>query len=247
MPITQLDAALGGSMLTSADDLWQSVDSMMKYDILILSCEGNAFASQKPMSARQAMYDYTSRGGRVFASHLHAVWFAQGPDPVPSTGTWRERRDPTPNGEPLPATINQTFPKGEALAKWLVNVGASTTPGQMMVDFPRDNLQAVNTTLAREWITVQSPEYPDSPTAVQYMSFNAPLAVPEEQVCGRAVYTNLHVASVDTNDPNSPIGKPFPSGCEDRDLSAQEKAVAFMLFDLSACIQNDDRPPQVPR
>ena len=150
-------------------------------------------------------------------------------------------------GEPLPATINQTFPKGAALAKWLVNVGASTMPGEMMVDFPRDNLQAVNPMLARDWITVQSPRYPESPNAVQYMSFNAPIGVPEEQVCGRAVYTNLHVASVDTNDPNSPIGKPFPTGCEERDLSAQEKAVAFMLFDLSACIQNDERPPQVPR
>ena len=246
LPVSQFDASLNaGAMLSSADALWGTVDSLMKYDIVILSCEGNAFENQKPMAMRQALYDYSSRGGRVFASHWHNVWFADGPQPVPTTGVWSNRDDPTPMGEALPATINETFPKGAALAKWLVNVGASTMQGQMMVEFPRDNLQDVNPMLAREWITVQSPVYPDSPKAVQYMSFNTPIGAPEEQVCGRAVYTDLHVASVDNATAKQSM--PFPTGCEVRDLSAQEKAVAFMLFDLSACIQNDDKPPQVPR
>lgn len=246
MPVSQFDPSLnGGAALTSADELWGSVESLLKYDIVILSCEGGANANQKPMAMRQALYDYASRGGRVFASHWHQVWFANGPDPVPSTGVWSNRMDPAMKGETLPATINETFPKGAALAKWLVNVGASTVQGQMTVEFPRDNLQDVNAMLAREWITVQSPTYPDSPKAVQYMSFNTPIGVPEEQVCGRAVYTDLHVASVDNT--TTQQSKPFPSGCDVRDLSAQEKAVAFMLFDLSACIQNDDKPPEVPK
>jgi hypothetical protein len=156
-----------------------------------------------------------------------------------------DRDDPTEDGGPLTATINETFPKGAALAKWLVNVGASTVQGQMTVNFPRDNLQAVNPAVAREWITVDSPEYPQSPKAVQYMSFNTPIGVPEEQVCGRAVYTDLHVSAID--DDSTAQSLPYPTGCEERDLSAQEKAVAFMLFDLSACVQNDEKPPQVPK
>ena len=105
--------------------------------------------------------------------------------------------------------------------------------------------QAVNPEIAREWITVNNPNFPDAPKAVQYMSFNTPIGVPEEQICGRAVYTDLHVAAVDNNNTLNALG--FPASCEMRDLSAQEKAVAFMLFDLSSCVQNDDDPPQVPK
>jgi hypothetical protein len=245
-PITSIDPTLpGAGPLAPATDLWANVDSLKKYDIVILSCEGNSYPTTKPMESRQAMYDYSSLGGRVFASHWHNVWFEEGPDPLPTTGTWNLRADPPDAEEPHPAAINQTFPKGAALANWLVNVGASTTLGQIDLTYPRDNIQAVNETVAREWITLDNTNFPQSPKTVQYMSFNTPIGVPEEQVCGREVYTNLHVAAVDSDDPTR--NQVFPLGCEARDLSAQEKVVAFMLFDLSSCVQNDDDPPQVPK
>ena len=141
--------------------------------------------------------------------------------------------------------MNQTFPKGQALAKWLLNVGASTVQGNMDVAYPRDDIQTVNETLAREWITVNNTNYPDAPKAVQYMSFNAPIGAAEDKICGRAVFTDLHVASIDDNTTANALG--FPESCEKRDLSAQEKAVAFMLFDLSACVQSDIKPPKPPK
>lgn len=245
-PLTKFDAAHnGGAPLASSDMLWADKASLMKYDITILSCEGSAFADQKPMAVRQAMYDYASSGGRVFASHWHNVWFGQGPAPVPTTGTWSDRKDPVTGNQKIPGTINQTFPKGQALAQWLVNVGASTMLGTMDLVFPRDNLQAVDPLLAREWITLDNPNFPSAPKSVQYMSFNAPIGAAEDKICGRAVYTDLHVAAVDRN----PVAnaKGFPASCEVRDLTAQEKAVAFMLFDLSACVQSEDKKPQPPR
>jgi hypothetical protein len=244
-PVRALDASRGGVALTSANDLWASADSLSKYDIVILSCESNSFAREKPMAVRAGMYEYASRGGRVFASHWHNIWFEEGPDPVPTTGTWSRRQDPVDDNTPLPGTVNQSFPKGEALAAWLMNVGASTTLGTMNVIYPRDNIQAVNEQIAREWITVDSPKFPNSPKAVQYMSFNTPIGVPEAQICGREVYTNLHVAAVADTTAANALG--FPASCGMQELTAQEKAVAFMLFDLSSCVQSEDEPPQPPK
>jgi len=39
---------------------------------------------------------------------------------------------------------------------------------------------------------------------------------------------------------------PFPGSCVDRDLGNQEKALEFMLFDLSACLLDDSQPPVPP-
>jgi len=229
-----------GAALAPATELWASVDSLKQYDIVILSCEGGVMEDQKPMTSRQALYDYASLGGRVFASHWHHLWFSGGPTPVPQVGTWRDRTQPS---DPSLGTINMSFVKGEALANWLVNVNASTMLGQMEIIQPRDNIQAVDPGVARQWISVQNDEYPNEPTAIQYLSFNAPLGVPEEQACGRAVFTDLHVSATGNDTP----GEPFPAGCEARELSSQEKAVSFMLFDLSACIQNDDVPRKPPK
>ena len=229
-----------GAALTPATELWANVDSLKQYDIVILSCEGGVNEQAKPATSRQALYDYASVGGRVFASHWHHLWFSAGPDPVPQVGTWRDRDQPS---DPSVGTIDQSFEKGKALAEWLVNVKASTTLGQMDVIQPRDNIQAVDAGVARQWITVQNDNYPSEPTAIQYLSFNAPLGVAEEQACGRAVFTDLHVSATGNDTP----GEPFPSGCEARELSSQEKAVSFMLFDLSACIQKDDEPQKPPK
>jgi hypothetical protein len=233
-----------GATFTPATTVWADVDHLKAYDLIILSCEGATLTNEKPATARQAMYDYESLGGRVFASHWHRIWFSDGPAPVPRIGTWRDNVD-------LPAmatgTIDMTFPKGQALAEWLVNVGASTTLGQMSIVDGRDNVQMVDPAVARQWITVPVPARAGggnagaAHNAVEYLSYNAPLNVPDTQQCGRAVFNDLHVSSTGMDTP----GAPFPSGCEERDLTAQEKAVEFLLFDLSSCVQNDQQKPSI--
>lgn len=63
----------------------------------------------------------------------------------------------------------------------------------------------------------------------------APIASSTEQ-CGQRVSTDLHVSS-GTGGDSSPNGGPFPTSCTAGSLSAQEKALIFMLFDLTNCLQ----------
>jgi hypothetical protein len=244
------DGAHGGASFSPADAFWSDNAAMMKYDIVILSCEGQTFSGTKPPQALQALYDYANAGGRVFASHWHRYWFntaAQGqnpagpPSPFEPFATWNDRAAPGDQNPPKVATgiIDDSFPKGAAMKEWLVNTGASTTPGQIPINESKHNVDAVDGTKATQWITMTN-QYANNMTAVEYLSFNTPILAPDEQKCGRVVYSDLHVSSGDTH------GPAWPSGCTKPELSPQEKALEFMLFDLSSCIQSDKLPPTPP-
>ncbi len=75
-----------------------------------------------------------------------------------------------------------------------------------------------------------------------YFSFDTPVNAPigdggSPEYCGRAVFSDLHVAGNPLTKDNA--GKPPPSSCDQVDLSPQEKALEFMLFDLSSCVVPD--------
>jgi hypothetical protein len=223
-----------GASFDSATNFWATEDSLSKYDVVLLACEGGFISGTKPGPALQAMFNYASKGGRIFASHYHSYWFQQGPIPFPNTAIWDEQADLP---DPFTADIDSSFPKGAALRDWLVNVGASepTAPGKLVIKEGQNTVSGVNPTISRRWI------YGTMPQSVQYLTFNTPIGVAEDKQCGRVVLSDIHVSSGDQ------INTPFPNGCTTTDLSPQEKALLFMLFDLSACVQPDDEPPVPPK
>jgi hypothetical protein len=242
----------GGATFTPATTLWNDVNNLKKYDIVILSCEGNWFAADKSPAARQGLMEYANLGGRVFASHWHGIWVQMGPAPwdtvanfVPPgpTGNMRALADLP---DPFTTDIDTSFPKGEALADWLFNNQASTTRGQLPLNEGKHTVLTVNPALSTRWIhssTIPVQGQNSSPLGVQYLSFNAPVGTPAAMQCGRTVLTDIHVSAGDV------AGPPYPDGCKTTDLSPQEKALEFMLFDLSSCIQPDQerpRPPIIP-
>lgn len=221
----------GGASFAEAQSLWSDLSTLLPYDVLLLACEGGQNPSEKPPEALQAMFDYMSAGGRVFASHWNNYFLEEGPAPLPQTATFNHQPDLE---NPITALIDTSFPKGQALAEWLVNVQASTVPGEIEIKEAQHTVDAVNPATSQRWI--YQPDF----DSVQYYTFNTPLLAPEEEQCGRVVFSDIHVSSGDD------VGHDFPNGCLTKDLSPQEKALLFMLFDLSSCIVPDDDPPIDP-
>jgi len=257
-PDTATASFNGGGAFGQATSLWGSLDELKKYDIVMLSCEGGELEGSKPEPARQALYDYANVGGRVFASHYHHYWFSNSPvASVKGIASWVNDYTCSPLGAPgqggacpveeeppketiVNATVNTDFAKGAAMKEWLKNTQSLTGPGDTLpIQEMRHNVASV-TNDALSWMTVQNPKASNK-VAHEYISFNTPVGASDDAVCGRVVYSDLHVGSGDKT------GEPFPKGCTTVDLTPQQKALEFMLFDLSSCIQKDDQPPVGPK
>jgi hypothetical protein len=228
----------GGAKFPDAKDLWSTLGSLSRYDVVLLSCEGQSnYDDNKPKAAFQAMFDYANLGGRIFASHWHQQWLQRGPRPFPDVASFVDE----PDIGDIRADVVTTFPKGQALAEWLVNVGATNTLGKIALTGTQHTLVHENPAYAQRWIATDSPE------TVQYLSANTPFGAPADQQCGRIVLSDIHVTgSAAEGRDVSNGGLAFPDGCTTTDLSPQEKVLAYMLFDISACIVPDDQPPQPP-
>jgi hypothetical protein len=222
------DASLnGGAAFTDAETWWENGENLNLYDIILHSCEGvtDTNDTNKSMNARMAMQAYADAGGRMFASHWHNYWIEHGTGMWPTVANFNHQNDPR---SPFTATVDTSFAKGTAFSEWLVNVMASTTPGQLVIQGAKHTVDTVNAS-AQRWL------YSTGPTSTQYFSFATPVG---GTACGKVVFSDLHVSSGSggaNNDSSSP-SKPFPTGCVTTELSPQEKALEFMLFDLSSCV-----------
>jgi hypothetical protein len=125
-----------------------------------------------------------------------------------------------------------TFAVGQSFQDWLQNVGALTN-GELPIQAPRHNanVTAANTP-SQAWIVADNNS--QSPGAAQDFTFDTPVGVPATQQCGRVAYSDMHVGAADGD--YSGGMKTTPAGCALVDLSPQEKALEFILFDLSSCV-----------
>lgn len=229
-----------GSALGSDDSLLDSLDKMKGYDMILLGCEGtDNIIEGRPESQYFNVRDYADQGGRLFGSHYYDkfIWNDKTEDrPYPEVVKFQSGASALPS--PAIGNISTTFPKGNALADWLVNVKASTTRGQISIVDAENTVQSVLHPNAISWIGSPDAKTPGAPI---YFSFPTPV---DGAACGRMVFSDIHVASG-----SGDTGKqPFPTGCTNPELTPQQAALAFMIFDLSSCVQpetDDVRPPVV--
>ncbi len=217
----------GTQALSPSSTLWASADKMKEYDVQLYDCEGSPDLTNKNFAN---MKDYADAGGRVFLEHYHKEWI-EGDPAAGSTNkpaVWPDLatcdQDVFPD-DPLADVIDQVDnPKGESFAKWMLAVGGSGTLGNVSVNEPRQSCSAIQPQV-EQWVK--------SPTNLpQIFQFTTPAEADEKDRCGKIVFSDMHVSS------GSSSSGAFPSGCSSgNDLSAQEKAIAFMFFDIASCIE----------
>jgi len=191
------------------------------------------------------MYDFASSGGRVFASHFHYAWADTGP--LSDAAQWVGSED-NPENPPGPYLVDTSFAKGDALSKWLVAVDASKKLGEIPISQPREDVGGVHST-AQRWVyssTQNQSLRNDYPLATKYLSINTPVANSVEDQCGKFVFADMHLYGGDVQDPATALpDNNFPASCGTT-LTPEEKALAFLFFDLASCIQDERQPPTPP-
>jgi hypothetical protein len=243
-----------GGSFPPATQLWNSLAAMKANDILLMACSGTDDATRRGITAanKADLKTYLDGGGRVFLEHYHDTWLRGGNEspvleeeqkyqktPFPAMATWLPVDDPDYQaGHPgafAPYTVDVSFPKGKDFADWLQFVGASPK-GLGTIDLYDVKHPAMSTLPpSRGWIS--------DATGVPYFSFNTPLEAAPEAQCGRVVHTGIHVGVEKLTDDDH---GPFPGACASNPMTAQEKALEFLLFDLSSCVMTTDQPPMPP-
>ncbi|MBX3231161.1 MAG: hypothetical protein KIT84_09490 [Labilithrix sp.] len=211
---------------------------MAGYDGVILTCTGQGDQSgHRYPGYADDMQDYVDHGGKVFASHWHHGWLHSGPAPWPTVASF------TDVGASGTATVyvNTTIPKGVDLAAWLQSARNNTgTLGQF-------SITGIASTIGFPLVSGTSlvTRNPNNTGSVQYADFLMPTNAAANAKCGRFVMSDLHVTGGSDDSVGNGSGggnSGFPNNCSDTmTLSDQEKLLAYMLFDLTSCV--DTTPP----
>jgi hypothetical protein len=248
-----LSNGTAGNCTNTSCPLWASRQSFEKYDIVLLACEGDTFdadaqtdgglsfgagATNVTRAGKQALHDWLNEGGKVFATHFHYTWFQNGPADFQAVAAWKGWS--IGSGTCPNCSIDQSFTGGKDFYKWLQTAGALSGSGISLTGVA-DSVGTVTKGTTDRWI------YDPSSTDTKYLSFNTPIggiptdAGPEMNglmYCGKAVFSDLHAGG-------APMGD-VPGSCKAQDLSAQEKALEYLFFDLSACVHTETTPPPNP-
>ena len=201
-----------GSMFTPATTFWEDPAAFKRYDMVLLSCEGMQYPADKSPAAAGSWWATPTWAAESSPRTGTTSGCREGPVPWSDVATFTNTQQTLPNN--YLGEVQTTFPKGNALADWLVNVGASTTRGQLPIQEGKRTVGNVNPTYSTAWI--QSPAG-QQPAGVQYFTFNTPGGAMAGKECGRVVFTDIHVSAGDV------AGPPFPTGCITTELSPSGK------------------------
>lgn len=248
--------------------LFASVGSLSAHDVVVFDCEGigwdDTFAQRDAYGSN--VREFVNRGGRMFASHFGFTWLhgngSQAYSALDPIGTglsgaavWDTNTYTDMTGTGIVSLVGSrplASPRIQLFADWLVHHGVTTAPDYTFaLTEPRSLASSLgSSTEELVYRLPDSPPQPDPPghdRRVQQFAFNTPYSAASEASCGRVSYSGFHVAS--TSGLTAPFQDVvFPAHCRDSmandgNLTGQEKALLFMLFDLGSCLGSQPPAP----
>jgi hypothetical protein len=163
------------------------------------------------------------------------------------TATWfgsYNNEGPTTTG-----IIDVSHSKGQAFNTWLGQVNAWSPTygdGNISITDPREFVQAATPDITERFVYTEANHYAaglNANNSVQQYGFNTPVGAAPDAACGRVLYSAFHVAGANL-DTHASV---FPEECNNNPLTAQERVLEFMIFDLSSCVSTSVPPTCAPK
>lgn len=243
-PVPEKGAA--GSLLASQAEL-------DKHAIVVLPCEGGMRSDSPTYYPTDPQVNrvkaFADAGGRIFATHLSDkyLWHqadvgGAAQDIYPNTVNWKTDDNMFTNSGSTGSqqgVVNTTPPRAQGFFDWIASPTVNgLTSGR--VQFDEGRRRAISPKAqGNTWLTNYNPFAIPFYNYTHHITFDTPVGSPTPS--GRVVYLSSHVGPV--SDRRSGGGT-FPSECNlGPALSGSEKALEYMLFDLSSCV---GAPPPAP-
>jgi hypothetical protein len=251
-----IDANTPTEMVLFEDNGTAAVNPVNGYDMTVLSCQSWPWgaANQPSLNHYPELVTYANSGGRIFASHFSSSYLqtataALGPNAFAGTANWGGGGVANAGAKASFVDVNPLDnPKGAAFAAWLGNpvTALSATPAWMTMpaDAPTVTIAQVKRDVvslippSQQWM-FDSPQDDDQTFVPLFYSFNTPIGAASTAQCGRGLFSDFHVTpnNMAADGKTGTHNLVFPAECGSRTMTAQEKVLEFILFDLGSCVQ----------
>ena len=228
--------------------LYANLQKMLNYDVVMLPCEGtNAYSTDHAPPAQPASSQYLNAGGRLFSTHYSYQWLTYANSPFNPTSARLERRPGAAVAQQQHLRLHRhaSTPASRRAwrsAQWLGNVDATPT----VMGRSRSPIRATTSTRSAQRRCTRSAgctHAGDNKVAAHRRSTRRSTRPPTTWACRSIAAASCSATS--TSRPTRSIGRRHLPGRlhVGRRSPTQEKALAFMLFDLSSCVQSDSTRP----
>ena len=202
-------------------NLVASQAAINQYDAVLMNCQG--ITANPSANAKGFFTGFLNSGGRALMFH-YADGYLQNNPPLSSLVTWNPSAGGI-TGDPQTGYIDTGAADGVKFAQWLQLVAGGTygqlTLGQLRHDYDGVVAPAVNQVSLNQ----------SGQIIPQQFSFNAPVGIPVGSQCGRVTFLDNHPFST-----SGTAGMIFPAECAAGQMTAQQLAAAYTLFNTANCL-----------